>query len=188
MVVHDSVQVKELVASGKATIPVLTITQRDSISNPKVGMIIFNTTTGVMNNYNGSSWISVGGTKLYGDNVAVNHLGTTVETDLVSLTIGQNDLGSNSSLLITSGIEIGILNAGSNTGSFNLYVNGSVVKNITLANLPTGEVEVAGTAFAHMFTGLDTTSGNIEVKVTVTNSNITMVSKCHSIAIIGVMN
>lgn len=41
-------------------IPRMTTTQRDAISSPATGLTIYNTTTSVMNTYNGSAWTSGG--------------------------------------------------------------------------------------------------------------------------------
>lgn len=40
--------------------PVMTTTQRDAISSPVTGECIYNSTTSVLNAYNGSSWVGVG--------------------------------------------------------------------------------------------------------------------------------
>lgn len=39
--------------------PRMTSTQRDAITNPVAGLVIFNTTTGVLNFHNGSAWGAV---------------------------------------------------------------------------------------------------------------------------------
>lgn len=40
--------------------PRMTTAERDNIANPQVGMIIFNTDTGMLEVYNGSDWVAVG--------------------------------------------------------------------------------------------------------------------------------
>lgn len=42
-------------------IPRVTTTQRDAISSPATGLLVYNTTTSAFNFYNGSSWAAVGG-------------------------------------------------------------------------------------------------------------------------------
>ena len=39
--------------------PRMTTTQRDAISSPPAGLVIYNTTTSVLNFYNGSAWGAV---------------------------------------------------------------------------------------------------------------------------------
>lgn len=50
----------DLQSTTKAFIPPrMTTTQRDAIATPSAGMVIFNTTTGVLNFHNGSAWAAV---------------------------------------------------------------------------------------------------------------------------------
>lgn len=50
----------DLQSTTKAFIPPrMTTTQRDAIGTPSAGMVIYNTTTGVLNFYNGSAWGAV---------------------------------------------------------------------------------------------------------------------------------
>ncbi len=46
--------------SGSSGIQVKTTTERDAISSPTTGMVIYNTTTAQLEVYNGSSWVGVG--------------------------------------------------------------------------------------------------------------------------------
>lgn len=41
-------------------IPSMTTTQRDAISSPRTGLMIYNSTTSKVNQYNGASWVEVG--------------------------------------------------------------------------------------------------------------------------------
>lgn len=61
--------------------PVLTSTQRNALTGA-AGMLIYNSTTGQLENYNGSSWVAVG--KVYGDATFLPLVGGTL-TGLVSL-------------------------------------------------------------------------------------------------------
>ena len=47
--------------SGGVLVPRMTTTQRDAISTPATGLMIYNTTTNTFDVYNGSSWGAVGG-------------------------------------------------------------------------------------------------------------------------------
>jgi len=50
----DSLRINS--TTGGLLIPRLTTTQRDAISSPSTGLLIFNTTTGFINQYNGTNW------------------------------------------------------------------------------------------------------------------------------------
>ena len=54
---------EELVAQRPTTVtfvaPALTTTERDAVVGPARGMLVFNTTTGVLNCYSGSAWGAV---------------------------------------------------------------------------------------------------------------------------------
>jgi uncharacterized protein (TIGR02145 family) len=55
----------ELEATNKGLlIPRLTTTQRDAISNPAVGLLLFNTTTNCFNFYKGSNWFEMCGAEI----------------------------------------------------------------------------------------------------------------------------
>lgn len=54
----DSVTVGKITNDG-FEIRTMTTTSRDAISSPATGLTIFNTTTGYLNTYNGSSWVEV---------------------------------------------------------------------------------------------------------------------------------
>src|SRR3990167_5062040 len=51
-------------ASRYAKLPALTTTQRDALT-AVAGMVLYNSTTGQVEGYNGSAWVAIG--KLYGD-------------------------------------------------------------------------------------------------------------------------
>lgn len=77
-------------------IPRMTTTQRNAISSPATGLLIFNTTTGFFEFYTGSTWTSLT-TGVAGANVALSNLsGVAINTTLVSDTDNTDDLGSSS--------------------------------------------------------------------------------------------
>jgi hypothetical protein len=47
-------------AKGAIPAPKMTTTQRDAISSPATGLVVYNTTTAKLNQYNGSAWVEVG--------------------------------------------------------------------------------------------------------------------------------
>ena len=56
----DSTSILDIVATDRGLLPPrLTTIQRDSISNPAKGLMIFNTTTDCLNYFNGTQWIEV---------------------------------------------------------------------------------------------------------------------------------
>src|SRR6185295_3669881 len=58
----DSKAALEVNSTTKAFLPPrMTTTQRDAISSPTEGSVIYNTTTKELNRYNGTAWAAVGG-------------------------------------------------------------------------------------------------------------------------------
>jgi len=56
----DSAALLELSSTTKGFLPPrMTTTQRDAISNPPAGLMIYNTTTNKLNFYNGTAWEEV---------------------------------------------------------------------------------------------------------------------------------
>jgi hypothetical protein len=62
----------EVVSTGEASIPApkMTEAQRDAISNPIQGHLIYNTDTSALNQYDGSAWVEVGS----GGSGGINHV------------------------------------------------------------------------------------------------------------------
>lgn len=59
--VADSKSILELHSTSKGFLPPrMTTTQRDNISSPPAGLVIFNTTANKLNQYNGAAWTDVG--------------------------------------------------------------------------------------------------------------------------------
>ena len=54
-------------------IPRMTTTQRDAITSPATGLMVYNTTTTAFNYYNGTAWVAIGGDNL-GDHTATQNL------------------------------------------------------------------------------------------------------------------
>ena len=54
-------------------IPRMTTTQRDAITSPATGLMVYNTTTTAFNYYNGTVWVAIGGDNL-GDHTATENL------------------------------------------------------------------------------------------------------------------
>lgn len=58
----DSKAILDLVSTTKGLLPPrMTTVQRDAISSPPQGLVIFNTTTNTLNQYNGSAWGAISG-------------------------------------------------------------------------------------------------------------------------------
>lgn len=106
--------------------------------------------------------------KFYADNTGGTANNTTTETDLATITINQNDLTDDSTLVINAGIWAKHAETNSLNFTFRLYVNGAVVKTIIfpLESGNTGDDIGNGTSFNYLATGIDTTVGNVIVKVT----------------------
>lgn len=127
--------------------------------------------------------------KEYADNTGGNT--STTETDLATITISQNDLNDNATLIINAGfsfIHTATGNASDATGTFKLYIGGVAVKTITknTTNSLDGGKQESGGVFTYLATGVDTTTGDVIVKVTgaVTGSG-TKVANCTGLIVRG---
>lgn len=61
-VAANSKSILDLTSTTKGFLPPrMTTTQRDAITSPVTGLVVFNTTTAKLQNYNGSGWADVGG-------------------------------------------------------------------------------------------------------------------------------
>jgi hypothetical protein len=93
--------------------PKMTTTQRDAISTPFEGLLVFNTTTHTLNQHNGTSWVAVGGaggitntaanTELMmsdGTNAIPSGVFATASTG--SLTLGSASITGNRSISVAS--------------------------------------------------------------------------------------
>jgi len=109
---------------------------------------------------------SAAAVKLYADNTGGTIVNSTTETDLATITITQNDLGSSGSIKV----DTGGFYVGSGHGILRIYVGGSVKKTVNLTNAVISAVET-GTGLTYIETGLDTTAGNVIVKITGQNSS-----------------
>lgn len=73
----DSKAALDVVSTTKGFLPPrMTTVQRDAITSPTTGLIIFNTTTNAANIYNGSAWAGIGG----GSFTTQDFSGTTITT------------------------------------------------------------------------------------------------------------
>ncbi len=106
--------------------------------------------------------------KFYADNVGGSVKNSTVETDLVTITIPQNDLGNTGTITITSGV-VGKTEYTDTTSTFKLYIGGTLKKTIVLAHGIDNQ-DSTGSNLVYLETGLDTTGGDTIVKITGTNS------------------
>lgn len=79
--------------------PRMTTTQRNAIASPATGLMIYNTTTGAFNYYNGSSWNPISSTISSGSGTTAN--GTSVDLG-GALTTNAFIIGNGNDLTITS--------------------------------------------------------------------------------------
>jgi hypothetical protein len=72
----NSKAVLELISTTKGFLPPrMTGTERDAISSPTTGLLVYNTSTNKMNVYNGSSWVEVGSSGAGGINYIQSNAG-----------------------------------------------------------------------------------------------------------------
>lgn len=96
--------------------------------------------------------------KFYKDNIGGSVSNSTTETDLASITIPQDELGISGNIVLNTGFLYE--SDGSATCTFRVYVGGVVQKTIT----ETGGI-VSGRSVNLSFDGVDTSSGDVIVKV-----------------------
>lgn len=132
--------------------------------------------------------------KSYSDNTGGSTTSTS-ETDLATLTVTQNDLGSTAVFECIAGIRIVLspnIDTDTNkTGTFKLYVNGSAVKTITLttgADQGNADPTGTGTCFAHLSSAVDVTAGNVIIKVTGQSSVSRVECFCDNLLVRGINN
>lgn len=127
-------------------------------------------------------------TRFYADNSGTSISNSTTETDLALVTIPQNDLGSNASFIINANIKHYQNTPSTTSGTFRLYVNGSLVKTRALSSATSIiDREVSLSYFAE---GIDTTAGDVIIKVTGQNSSATSGIGCQvfELMVIGKYN
>ena len=123
--------------------PRMTTTERDAIASPANGLVIYNTTTNLLNFYNGSSWQITGGGNVSSVSVTTaNGISGTVTnastTPAISLTLGAITPTS----VTATGTITGSNLSGTNTGD-QINITGNAATVTTNANL-TGEVTSVG--------------------------------------------
>lgn len=128
--------------------------------------------------------------QFYADNTGGSHSADTTETDVATITITQNDLNDNSTIVINSGVHATSQEEAQRNVTFRLYINGSVVKSVTFKLTQengTSNQFGQGTNFCHIATALDTTAANIIVKVTaqLDNTGTDLVASCMGLTVVG---
>jgi hypothetical protein len=166
--------------------PRMTTTQRDAISSPATGLLVYNTTTSQLNYYTGSAWqmISVGssGTVTSASVTSANGLSGTVAnattTPAITLSTSVNGIAKGNGTALsaatagtdysvgTSALATGILKSTTTTGALSIAVAGDFP---TLNQNTTGNAATV-TTNANL-TGDVTSVGNATTLATV-NSNI----------------
>lgn len=87
--------VLELAGTTKGFLtPRLTTTERNAISTPATGLMIFNTTLNVHQMYNGTAWVSVGGGAVGGGSDAVFYENDQTVTTNYTITAGRNAMSA----------------------------------------------------------------------------------------------
>lgn len=105
--------------------PVLTASQRDSISNPATGLEVFNSTTKTKDIYTGDTWVSFTSTSGVSNDLIINGItigrgGSGVTSNVV---VGKNGLNSNTTG--SNNVAVGDSTLRANTSGFNNTALGS---------------------------------------------------------------
>ncbi len=120
----------DLQSTTKAFLPPrMTSTQRDAISVPSAGMIVFNTDTNKLNSY-GSAWRQVGDSILFDHFSSGSTTTSTSETDLYSDTIPANTLSTNGDK-IAAIYHATAQNTGGATKQIRIYFGGTMIYDST---------------------------------------------------------
>lgn len=105
---------------------------------------------------------------------------SSTETDVASITIAQNDLNANTTIVINAGVQ-GSIGSSGGTSTYRLYVGGVLKDTITFGSQSN---TANGSAFAVISTGIDTTVSSTIVKITVAQTaNYTLT--CTGLTVVG---
>lgn len=85
--------------------PRLTTTERNAISSPATGLMIFNTTLTTYQVFNGSAWVSVGGGAVGGGTDAVFYENDQIVTTNYTISNGRNAMSAGP-ITINSGVTV----------------------------------------------------------------------------------
>jgi len=112
-------------------------------------------------------------TKVYSDNThdtGTSATSVTTETDILTVTLSQNDLGDDVDLVI-NGCAKGFWDNDPYVRTiFKLYVGGVVKQTLTTNGVPITPSNFSTECFNHIETGVDLTAGDVIVKITATGS------------------
>ena len=158
----------------------MTTTQRDAVASPANGMIIYNTSTGVMNQYIGGAWTTfASGTVSNAADTASGKVDIATTAEIAALTA--NDATSGAPNALTTGVvsittatsgKIPALNTG---GKVDVAIGGTGVASPTSGNLLLGAGSSAMTLLA------PGTSGNV---VTSNGSTFTSTAPVQSVTLV----
>ena len=112
-------------------------------------------------------------TKVYSDNThdtGTSATSVTTETDILTVTLSQNDLGDNVDLIINGAAKGFWDESPSITTIFKLYVGGVVKQTLSTVGGGAGIQGYSTECFNHIETGVDLTAGDVIVKITATGS------------------
>ncbi len=162
----------------------MTSTQRDAVSSPATGLLIFNTTTGTYNYYDGSAWVTIGGASSIGaDALDFDKLIDAITIDAnTAFALGNFDLNFDSNTLFIDGSEnrvgIGTPNPSEALDiDGNLRVTGTYVDSSDSAGT-SGQV-LSSTGTGTQWSTLADASSTNELNTSVTlNGHVTRSNRC----------
>ena len=109
--------------------------------------------------------------KVYSDLTGTSITSSSSETDILSLTIAQNDFGASFTASIMGSFRIDYNSAATRTATIRLYVNGSVVQTEAYTYLVNNGQTASPGPMLWLASGLDSTAGAIIIKVTAQHNN-----------------
>lgn len=138
--------------------PKMTGAQRDAISSPFAGLLVYNSSSKSIDTYNGSTWTSQGNSSITRNTTQALNSGTS-ETDLHTFTIPANTINSSSSPILSAKYA-GLLSDITASSQLKVYFGGQVIFDtgaFPLSNTGSYEINV---------TFIPTGSGTAKVNVT----------------------
>lgn len=128
--------------------------------------------------------------KMYEDNAGGSTTSDS-ETDLASVTVTQNDLGDDATLYINASLWAAIQDVNADrSATFKLYVDGVAVETQIIQHLRVSggpDTQGVGGSITHVAKNIDTTAGNIIIKITGENDFTSGGSMtCYGLSVLGV--
>lgn len=151
----------------------VTTTQRDQLV-AAAGMVVYNSTTGVLEGRNGSSWLDLmagagGGVSL----AATLVIGQTTGGLDIQVSTGDSILGADELTLVSTTTGVVVLDSGT-TGAINIGVDGSNAKTVTIGNGTGASSVVLETGTGNLDLGVNAIAHEVQIGSTTGAAGVTV--------------